>query len=136
MSIININTWFSLKNDLFNPQLRGFGYASWINIYIVLKICCFLFLSKVLCTPDDILSSVLFRSQVFFFFFHGEKFWTLVNCMIFAKFKKSSSLFLFPHFARGSFSENLKSLSLLLVAMGQFWRGKRELSRCVNFFVI
>ena len=56
--------------------------------------------------------------------------------MIFAKFKKRSSLFLFSYFIRGSFSENLKSLSLLRVAMGQFYRGKRELSRCVNFFVI
>lgn len=28
MSIVNINTWFSLKNDLFKPQLRGFVYAS------------------------------------------------------------------------------------------------------------
>lgn len=32
--------------------------------------------------------------------------------MIFANFKKSSSLFLFSHFPRSSFSENLKSVAI------------------------
>ena len=62
-----------------------------------------------------------FDRRFFFLIFHGEKFCTLVNCkvfsfsltvVIFANFKKSSSLFLFSHFPRSSFSENLKSVAI------------------------
>lgn len=144
MSIVNINTWLSLKNNLFKPQLRGFVYASWINRYSSQNLLFSFFCRRSYASRMTFFPPRFFDRR-FFFFFHGEKFWTLVNykafsfsltVVIFAKFKTSSSLFLFSHFPRGSFSENLKSLSLLLVAMGQFWRGKRELSRCVNFFVI
>lgn len=121
MSIVNINTWFSLKNDLFKPQLRGFVYASWINRYSSQNLLFSFFCRRSYAARMTFFPPCFFDRRFFFFIFHGEKFCTLVNCkvfsfsltvVIFANFKKSSSLFLFSHFPRSSFSENLKSVAI------------------------